>query len=65
MSDNIDRAQDIEQFNRDMALKARDGARPAWGQLECKCGEPISYMRQSLGAIRCMHCQQLFEKDKR
>ena len=65
MSDDIDRAQEQEQVNRDLALQAH-AAKRGVGQPECReCGAGISTLRQQLGAVRCIDCQHAHEGAKR
>jgi RNA polymerase-binding transcription factor DksA len=35
------------------------------GRPECECGETISPLRQSLGASRCVECQERHEQRRR
>lgn len=61
MADEIDRAQEREQFDRDLALRAVVGNH-GQGRAECACGEGISQLRQGLGAVRCLDCQTDHER---
>lgn len=68
MSDAIDRAQDREQLDRDLALNAALKSRAEHrgsGRTLCDCGEPISPLRQQLGAERCLECQHAHEQVRR
>lgn len=61
MADEIDRAQEREQFDRDLALRAVVGNH-GQGRAECACGDGISELRQGLGATRCLDCQTDHER---
>ena len=62
--DIIDVAQRRQQEAIDHALASRKPAGP--GRTTCAnltCGEPISPMRQAMGAQRCLDCQQRAERE--
>lgn len=61
MADEIDRAQEREQFDRELALRAVVGIQ-GQGRAECDCGEAITELRQGLGATRCIDCQTAHER---
>ncbi|WP_447095756.1 TraR/DksA C4-type zinc finger protein [Pseudomonas sp. CF10PS3] len=65
----FDRAQALEQRQRDAAIAAaRATARPSGQSLtHCKdCDKPIPEKRQVLGGItRCVPCQSLIEQGQR
>ena len=65
----FDRAQALEQRQRDQAIAAqRAVARPSGPSLtECQdCDQPIPEQRRALdGMTRCVPCQTLFEQGKR
>lgn len=65
MSDSIDRAQEREQFDRELALKEQ-GRRIGAGTAECEeCGAAISALRQKLGARLCVADQIAVEAEQR
>jgi phage/conjugal plasmid C-4 type zinc finger TraR family protein len=65
----FDRAQALEQRQRDQAIAAqRAVARPSGPSLtHCQdCDKPIPEKRQALGGMtRCVPCQTLIEQGKR
>lgn len=65
MADVIDIAND--RAERDLALRiAAVTQAKGPGRSECDdCGEPISPLRQQLGAVRCIDCQQAAEHHQR
>jgi RNA polymerase-binding transcription factor DksA len=66
MADDIDRAQEQEQFNRERAIKAHTYKHIDVVREACiECDEPISALRQNLGAHRCIDCQTESERGKR
>lgn len=66
MSDEIDKAQEREQLDREQALKAHVLKHNSVGLNACEeCDEPISALRRNLGAHRCIDCQQLYERARR
>ena len=69
MSCPFDRAQALEQRQRDQAIAAQLAtARPTGpSRTEClDCGGQIPPARQALGGmLRCVPCQSLFEKEGR
>lgn len=68
--DDIDRAQQREQLDRDAAMRAarqQEHERPLLidGKACCRgCGEPIplARLRARPGACRCIECQELHER---
>lgn len=67
MTDFYDRAQALEQLQRDAAIDAHfAGARAAGDSLShCEdCGDPIPAARQRIvpGCTRCVPCQQWAER---
>ena len=69
MVDWFDRAQELEQRQRDQAIKAQlSKPAPVGPSLtHCQdCDKPIPPARQALGGMtRCVPCQTGFEKSKR
>ncbi|WP_085694522.1 MULTISPECIES: TraR/DksA family transcriptional regulator [unclassified Pseudomonas] len=69
MVDWFDRAQVLEQRQRDQAIKAQLARkRPSGPSLtHCEdCDQPIPEKRQALGGItRCVPCQTLIEQGQR
>ena len=60
MADAADRAREYQERLNAEALAARVALAP--GRRACiDCGEPISVLRQQLGARRCMECQSELE----
>lgn len=62
--DVIDVAQRRQQEQIDQAVAARKPAPP--GRVTCAnlaCGEPITPVRQQLGAQLCLDCQQRAERE--
>jgi RNA polymerase-binding transcription factor DksA len=65
MTDVIDRAQEREQLDRDLALKEQRREKTK-GTTHCTdCGAPIASMRQEMGATRCVAHQAALEADAR
>jgi len=64
--DDLDRAQILEQRQRDEALaRMQSRLRTGPAQEQCSdCGEDIPEARRAAlpGVIRCVYCQQIFEK---
>ena len=58
--DDVDRANETAQAELDRLI-AR--ARPQReGRPDCQdCGDPVSPLRQGLGAVRCLDCQEYAE----
>lgn len=72
MTDIADRAQQIEEFRRDLALRAqRSGAaelsRPSAFLLCDECADPIEAERRAAlpGARTCITCQEAAERRRR
>ena len=70
MTDVYDRAQALEQRQRDEALAAQAAAsRPLGSSLEnCDdCGQPIPEKRRqaAVGCTRCIQCQTAYEKGRK
>lgn len=69
MTDQFDRAQEIEQMQRDAALSALEDIRAPRQTLEqCEdCGDdiPEARRRAAPGCSRCIDCQQLHERRHR
>lgn len=62
--DVIDTAQrrQLEDIEHALANRQRAGK----GRTHCmnlECGEPISAVRQQMGAVRCIDCQQIAERE--
>lgn len=67
MTDNLDRAQQIEQMQREIALKKHRTFKDV-SALYCQdCDEPIPEARRKAlpGCSRCTECQTVFEQQKR
>ena len=67
MVDWFDRAQELEQRQRDQAIKAQllkpVPVGPSLTHCE-DCDQPIPEKRQALGGMtRCVPCQNIFEKE--
>ncbi|WP_439239059.1 MULTISPECIES: TraR/DksA family transcriptional regulator [Lonepinella] len=65
MSDEIDNAQQIEQLQRDIALRNQLSVQKNISLTHCiDCDEPIPEKRQNMviGCKRCIACQQIFEQ---
>nr|DAR60790.1 MAG TPA: DksA-like zinc finger domain containing protein [Caudoviricetes sp.] len=63
MPDMFDKAQEIEQLERDHALRKRHTTHTA-SRLFCEdCDEPIPEMRRNKipGCTRCVECQTIYE----
>ncbi|WP_122665150.1 TraR/DksA family transcriptional regulator [Pseudomonas viridiflava] len=65
----FDRAQDLEQRQRDQAIAAQLARTRSRGPSlsHCQdCDKPIPELRQALGGMtRCVPCQSLFEQGNR
>lgn len=62
MSDLVDRAQELEQIERDASLAAVALRPMIVGRVCCmNCGAAISPLRTAIGAQRCIECQQADE----
>lgn len=67
MTDQFDRAAEVEQLHRDAAIR-RHKHQSAVSLLYCEdCGEPIPEQRRRLiqGVTRCIDCQQAHERRQR
>lgn len=67
MTDNLDQAQQLEQLQREIALKKHRTFKGV-SAFHCQdCGEPIpEARRQALqGCTRCTECQAIFEQQQR
>lgn len=67
MTDQFDRAQELEQMTRDIALQKHRTFK-AVSRLYCEdCDAPIPEKRRQMiqGVIRCVTCQELEEKRQR
>lgn len=63
MMDVIDVAQQRQLDDIDHALAARQPRRMGLTHCEVpECGEPISALRQHMGARLCIDCQQAWER---
>lgn len=67
MTDIYDRAQALEQFQREQAIASQQAASRSSGQTysHCSdCGDDIPLLRQQAvpGCTRCIDCQQLRER---
>lgn len=61
MTDLADQASEAEEHDRTRAIA--NATRRSQGQPNCdNCDEPISDLRQSLGATRCIDCQEAYER---
>ncbi len=73
MTDIIDRAQEAEQFRRDLLVRAKRAGiaeqlgRPSAFLLCDDCGDPIDAERRKAlpGATRCVDCQEAAERGRR
>ncbi len=64
MSNLIDRAQEREQLDRDLALKEQGQRMKTEGLTEClECEKPISDLRRELGARFCVEHQAAVEAE--
>ncbi len=64
MTDPVDRAQQLEQEQRDRALARAKQHDVTTGSIYCEeCGEPIPKARREAqpNAVRCIECQQFKE----
>ena len=59
MSDTMELVQEQRDFLNEIAVQqCVSRARKPLGQKECEeCGEPITRLRQQLGATLCIECQ--------
>jgi phage/conjugal plasmid C-4 type zinc finger protein, traR family len=67
MTDQFDRAQELEQMTRDIALQKHRTFK-AVSRLYCEdCDAPIPEKRRQMiqGVTRCVTCQELEEKRQR
>ncbi|EIJ69485.1 TraR/DksA family transcriptional regulator [Pasteurella bettyae] len=65
MTDIFDRAQAIEEKQRELSLQNRFKAVHRISLQECQdCGEPIPEQRRKMvqGCTRCVDCQQVYEQ---
>ena len=71
MSDDVDRAQTLETFGRDLALRQALGRvetiRPSRPGICVDCADPIETGRLAArpGARRCLTCQEAHERVRR
>ncbi|WP_424406500.1 TraR/DksA C4-type zinc finger protein [Pasteurella sp. PK-2025] len=67
MTDRFDKAQELEQMHRDVALKNRTTSTRASAFFCEDCGEKIPEQRRLtiIGVCRCVSCQTIFEKKQR
>lgn len=70
ISDANDRASDEEErFRREALLRAHRVARPThpdFDGVHClECAEELSKFRLGMFALRCVDCQELFERPRR
>jgi len=64
MTDLIDVAQRRQLETIEQSLASRPAARRGLSRCEVPaCGEPISPMRQAMGATRCVECQTAHERE--
>lgn len=66
--DAVDKAQQLEQAQRDKALASAKSAPKTKGRLTCEdCGIEIPLARRlaNPSATRCIECQQRFERENR
>lgn len=70
-ADELDAASELtQQLTEAYVHNARAGAKPeqtqnadgTWPRTECDCGDPIPQARLALGKIRCISCQQDWER---
>lgn len=65
MTDTIDQASELEQRERDAAIRHATAPKGP-GAPECDyCGEEISPLRQSMGARLCIECQRVVETSQK
>lgn len=65
MTDQFDKAQEVEQQQRDIALQRRFQGTYQPSRSHCiDCDEPIPQQRQQMvkGCQRCIDCQQQYEQ---
>jgi RNA polymerase-binding transcription factor DksA len=67
VADEIDAAQQREELDRELALRAALYRAAPKGPAKdtCRCGERISTLRQKLGARLCLDCQAANETRER
>ncbi|HAS02511.1 TraR/DksA C4-type zinc finger protein [Pasteurella multocida subsp. multocida] len=65
--DRFDKAQELEQMQRDLAIQNRTTSTRASAFFCEDCGEEIPEIRRLtiLGVFRCVTCQTIFEKKQR
>lgn len=63
MSDEIDRAQDIQQsINDDAIARQLRKSKVTPTDFCIDCDDEIPQVRKNIGACRCIECQTLYEK---
>lgn len=65
MTDIIDKACEIEQQQRDLALQNRPAPPKSAVRFCIDCGDELPEVRQKMHCCRCVTCQTLFEKKQR
>lgn len=65
--DQIDRANELAQMERDAQIKRRQQQQPQQSLTHCiDCEEPIPENRRKLqGVTRCIECQTIYEQRQR
>lgn len=65
--DRFDKAQELEQMQRDLAIQNRTTSTRASAFFCEDCGEEIPEQRRLtiVGVCRCVTCQTIFEKQQR
>lgn len=63
MSDEADRAQDIQaQINDEAVFRQLRKAKTTPTDFCIDCDDEISQVRKNIGACRCVDCQTIYEK---
>jgi len=61
MTDQFDRAAELEQMQRDTALQNRPVSVKSAVKFCVDCRAELPLIRQQMGACRCVTCQQIIE----
>ena len=65
MTDIIDRACELEQQQRELALRNRSSTVKRAVRFCVDCEEELPEIRQKMGANRCVCCQTIIEQKQR